>query len=330
MNKNERASVSILRILVITIFFVIVLGIAVMANNTKVNNIKIVLPNNHEINVLTQKTKVEDILAQNNIAILPDEVVTPKLDMELASGEKIVITKKSEEKANIEELTEEQPINLEEIIGQYESIIEKIVVEEEKIPFETITKDVSHGSGTSKNTVIQQGQEGIKKVTYRIKYQADVEISREIVSEEIIKQPVNKIIQVQTVQTTSRGSTSIARESTSALAKKVEGIAPIVTTMNTSAYAAETCGKSPSSSGYGITASGAKAQTWYTVAAGSKYKIGTIIYIPYFKDKPNGGWFVVQDRGGAISNNKLDIFMGSASECYQFGRRNLECYIYEI
>lgn len=330
MNKDEKATISILRILIITVIFIIVSGIVVMANDTKVKNIKIILPNNHEINVLTQKTKVGEILNQNNIAVLPDEIVKPDLDAELGQDEKIIITKKQEDTNQIQEVSQEEPVNLEEILSEYQSIIERIVVEEQKIPFETITKDTSHNSENSKSTVIQKGEEGLKKITYKIKYQNDIEISREVISEEIIKQPVNKIVQIQTVQTTSRGSTSVARESTSTLAKKVQEIEPTVMTMNVSAYAAETCGKSPSSSGYGMTSSGAKAQTWYTVAAGSKYKIGTVVYIPYFKDKPNGGWFVVQDRGGSISNNKLDIFMGSANECRQFGRRNLECYIYEM
>ena len=72
------------------------------------------------------------------------------------------------------------------------------------------------------------------------------------------------------------------------------------------------------------------ASAWYTVAAGKGYPIGTIIYIPYFKNQPNGGWFVVQDRGGAISNNKIDIYMNTYNECISFGRRNLECYIYVV
>ena len=56
--------------------------------------------------------------------------------------------------------------------------------------------------------------------------------------------------------------------------------------------------------------------------------MGTVIYIPSFADRPNGGWFVVQDRGGAISNNRIDIYMDTLSECKQFGRRNIECHIY--
>ena len=100
---------------------------------------------------------------------------------------------------------------------------------------------------------------------------------------------------------------------------------PTVVNMNTSAYCscAKCCGKSN-----GITSSGAKATEWCTVAAGSGYPIGTVIYIPALSSAPNGGWFVVQDRGGAISNNRIDIFMGSHAAALQFGRRNLECYVY--
>ena len=38
---------------------------------------------------------------------------------------------------------------------------------------------------------------------------------------------------------------------------------------------------------------------------------------------------IVQDRGGIITNNHLDVWMESESQCINFGRRNLECYIYE-
>ena len=100
--------------------------------------------------------------------------------------------------------------------------------------------------------------------------------------------------------------------------------------MNTSAYTASECGKSVDSPGYGRTASGEKATAWYTIAAGKGYPMGTIMYIPHFKSSPNGGWFVVQDRGSSISNNKIDIYMNTYNECVTFGRRNLECYIYRV
>lgn len=138
------------------------------------------------------------------------------------------------------------------------------------------------------------------------------------------------MVQVNKKVITSRSSNerttyNPATTASTTLAKQVEGKTPQVKTFNTSAYCScsKCCGKST-----GITSSGAKATSWYTLAAGSGYPIGTIIYIPYFKDKPNGGWFVVQDRGGAISNSKLDVYMSTHSQALQFGRRTLECYVY--
>lgn len=109
------------------------------------------------------------------------------------------------------------------------------------------------------------------------------------------------------------------------LIQEVENITPITTTLNTSAYCSceICCGKTD-----GKTASGKMATAWHTVAAGKDYPIGTIIYIPALVDKPNGGWFVVEDRGGAISNEKLDVFFNTHQEAIQFGRKSLEAYIY--
>ena len=117
---------------------------------------------------------------------------------------------------------------------------------------------------------------------------------------------------------------AIAKNST--LGMKVVGMTPLIYLMNTTAYCpCEKCCRKTD----GITASGAKATQWHTVAAGKEYKLGSIIYIPSLNDKPNGGWFVVQDRGGAISSEKLDIYMDNHSEALQYGRKTQECWIFK-
>jgi hypothetical protein len=65
-------------------------------------------------------------------------------------------------------------------------------------------------------------------------------------------------------------------------------------------------------------------QQWRTVAAGPDIPIGTRVFIPDLSDKPNGGIFIVEDRGGAISNAHLDVFMESLWEARNWGRRHLE------
>lgn len=329
MIKNEQASLSVMRIAAITIIAIFLLSACVLAASSEVKNVKIVLSDNCEIDVLTTKTVVSDILEESHIVVLPEENVVPNLESEITdSSSKIVITGRTQDAYSAVAIAEEEgSVYLDQLLSAYNTIIEKIVVIEESIPYQTITKDVSTSSENTVTTVLQDGKEGLKKSTYKIKYQNDIEIGRTLIKEEVIQEPEDKVVQISSV--TSRGSKTNSRttitkpEGTSgstALASKVDGIEPIVKTLNASAYTA--------SEGHEKTASGALAKAWYTVAAGKGYPMGTIIYIPYFKDQPNGGWFVVQDRGGAISNNKIDIYMNTYNECITFGRRNIECYIY--
>lgn len=89
-------------------------------------------------------------------------------------------------------------------------------------------------------------------------------------------------------------------------------------TFETTAYCAcaQCCGKSD-----GITASGTYATQGRTIAAPSNYAFGTEIEI-------NGNVYVVEDRGGAIKGNRIDIFFDSHSEANNYGRRTIEGKVY--
>lgn len=330
MKREDKASISLMKILGISFVLICVTSIGVMATNAKLSNVKIILSNDYEMQILTSKTKVSEILEENHITIAKNEKVSPNKEEEIGDNKTIRITQLTEDDVQIAE--KEPVITSEEILSSYGTIVEKIITEQVVIPFETITKEATE-EGTKQNKVVQNGINGLKEVTYKVKYQNDIEIERTEISSTMLKEPVSKIVEVKTIQVTSRSttertaSTNPALTASTTLAKKVQGITPKVKTFNTSAYCscAKCCGKTN-----GITASGAKASAWYTIAAGNGYKLGTVIYIPAFKDKPNGGWFVVQDRGGAISNSKIDVYMSSHSSALQYGRRNVEAYVYEF
>lgn len=322
MDTDEKLFIKVIKkIAFIAIISIILLGIGVKATKSEVNYITISFPDNYETTVMTSSIKVSDILSENHIIVLPDENVFPDINSNIDYTKKITISKIVAQKKIIAE--EVENMSKEEILGKYVTIVEKIIIEQVEIPFETIVKDVSTAGTETKDSVLQEGKNGLKEIKYKVKFQDDVEIERNIVSETIINEPVDKIVQVSTKIVSRSGNRSTYNSST--LEASTAGITPRVVTMNTSAYCscARCCGKSN-----GITSSGAQAKSWYTIAAGSGYPIGTVIYIPALADKPNGGWFVVEDRGGAISNNRIDIFMDSHSSAIQFGRRNLECYVY--
>lgn len=91
----------------------------------------------------------------------------------------------------------------------------------------------------------------------------------------------------------------------------------------------QSCGKYSDHPEYGISASGQKVKEWCTIAAGKSIPFGTQIYIPYFANKPNKGIFTVQDRGSAIKDGRIDVYIGNHADCMDFGRRQLEVYILE-
>ena len=340
MKKDDKASISLKKVISISIILLFVMGIGVMAASSKLNNVKIILSDGYEMDVLTSKTKISEILDENHIIMLPNEKVIPGLDEEIPDNKTIKIAKNSLATSENNK-TESEELTMDMVLNNYNSVTEKVIKEQVTIAYETETKDLSTGDGPKEEKVVQNGVDGVKEVSYKVKYVNGEEKEKVQISENITQNPVNCIKEIRNKKvatTTSRSSSSLntatvqtSAESTpsvtsnkSSLASKVEGLTPKVTTLNTSAYCAASCG------GNTKTACGATASPWYTVAAGKGYAIGTIIYIPYFADQPNGGWFVVQDRGGAISNNRLDVYMSSYSQCTSFGRRNLECYIYEF
>lgn len=201
-NKLEKATISLKKIFIITLIFLMIAGMmSVMATNQKLTSVKILLSSGHEMDIMTTSTKVSDILAENHIVVLDDETVTPGIEEELSDNKTITITKGAKDANNDEEY-----MTAEEILASYTQIVEKVITEEIEIPYETIVKDVSNEGFATQNRVVQKGSNGLKRVTYRIRYQSGAEIEKTEISSEIIKEPVNKIVEVRTKQVTSRGS----------------------------------------------------------------------------------------------------------------------------
>ena len=120
---------------------------------------------------LTSKTKVSDILEENNIVLNENQKTMPELDSELKAGETIKITDKSYNEVQIAQISEQGiETSLNQLMESYAPITEKIVVEQVAIPYETITKNTNNaGTADSTNKVVQQGKDGLKEITYKSK-----------------------------------------------------------------------------------------------------------------------------------------------------------------
>jgi 3D (Asp-Asp-Asp) domain-containing protein len=76
------------------------------------------------------------------------------------------------------------------------------------------------------------------------------------------------------------------------------------------------CGKTD-----GITASGVKAVEGVTVAMNKSVPFGTKIYIDGVGER------IVQDRGGAIKGNRIDLYFNDHQSALEFGRQTKEVTI---
>lgn len=310
MRKEEKASISIMKIICVSIILILISGIGVMAVNTKLNDIKITLQNGYEMTVLTSKTKVSDILEENNIILEENQKTIPDIDSEVTSGQNIQITDKSYNEVQIAKISENGvETSLNQLLENYAPITEKIVKEQVVIPFETVTKNTTENTEGTKNKVLQEGKDGLKEVTYKVKYQNDIEIEKTVISEVVLQEPINKIVQVQKTQT-SRSAQARTADATAATTTStvING-----QTYKITAYCScsKCCGKTT-----GRTASGTKATAGRTVAASSKFAFGTKLNI-------GGHIYTVEDRGGAINGNRIDIYVNSHSQALQWGVKYL-------
>ena len=306
MKNEEKASFSIIKIICVSIILILISGISVMAVGTNFNDVTIVLQNGYELTAMTSKSTVSDILEENSIVLEENQKTIPELNEEVTEGTVIKIVDKSYNEIQIANVSENGvETTLDELLKNYAPITEKIVTEQVAIPFETVTKNTAGSSTNTTNRVLQEGKDGVKEVTYKVKYQNEVEIEKTVISEVIVQEPVDRIVQVQK-KVTSRSSTLPRATSTSSTSATG-------TVYKITAYCpcSKCCGKST-----GRTASGTTATAGRTVAASSQFAFGTKLNI-------GGHVYTVEDRGGAINGNKIDIFVNTHAEALQWGVRYL-------
>ncbi len=201
-----------------------------------------------------------------------------------------------------ESVAEGMKINLDRVTGEQITVTESIDFETEKVKTNKLF--------VGETKVKQEGQEGTREKVYAVTYINGEETERELISSEVIEEPVNKIVLVGTkekpvVKTGSFKSTSSAPSSY----KKVYQ-------MTCTAYSAG-----------GTTATGRPAK-WGVIAVDPRViPLGSKVYVETVDGKFIYGTAIAADTGGAIKGNIIDICVNSRSEAYAFGRRQVYVYV---
>lgn len=239
----------------------------------------IVIADGKEHKINTTNNKVEDILEQLKLQVDENDKVKPSLSSTV-----------SKESNSIEIVRVEEKIEVKETVLDYKKIEKK-------------NSNLLQG----KANLVQRGSTGLKTIEEKVILEDGIEISREVVSENI-KKPVDEIKEIGTkvpVKKTianSNKSVPVSRGSQSSV--------KTITVEATAYYAGDK------------TASGTKPRANRTIAASSNYSFGTKMYIPAL-----GNTYVVEDRGGAVTGNKIDIYFNTREECVRFGRRSLQVQV---
>ena len=160
---------------------------------------------------------------------------------------------------------------------------------------------------------VQEGVNGEKKVTYNVKYEKGVEVFREAVSEELVKEPVDKIVEYG-----NKNASADAPVNTGMLDYKY------VITCEATAY-----DLSPEENGgyAGQTATGVPLDKGVIAVDPRVIPLGSRVYIEALDGSWSYGYAVAADTGGAIKGKRVDLCFRTRYECIQFGRRQCRVYV---
>lgn len=183
----------------------------------------------------------------------------------------------------------------------------KEITEKEAIPFSTEIKNSdSLARGDSKIEI--NGSNGEKEVTKRVKYVDGNPVQTDVLSENVLKNPVNQVKIVGTKPKHSRnvmvsienGTITDGNGNTYHYNKVLTGVCTAYT-------------EKPGSK----TSTGALVRRGLCAVDPKKIPYGTKLYIPGY------GFCIAADTGGAMRQGHaaVDLFMDSEEECRQYGRR---------
>ncbi|WP_432662263.1 3D domain-containing protein [Wukongibacter baidiensis] len=242
-----------------------------------------------EVDILTANNKVADILNEYDITLGEKDKTEPSLDEKIVPKDTINVIRVKEE----------------------------IVKETVGIPYRTVIK-YNNDMETGQMKKINEGENGTKEVEYRIVYENGIEAIKEVISENIKKEPVDEMIE--------KGSEKYFVASRGEVVRYKK-----VMIMSATAYdlSYESCGKYPDHPEYGITRSGTRARPGVVAVDPRVIPLGTKLYVEYLDGNKDYGLASAEDTGGAIKGNKIDLFMENSKDVYRFGRRKVRVYILE-
>ncbi len=226
---------------------------------------------------------VSDVLKELGIEVDADDVVTPSLGTRVFDGDAITVV-------------------------AYDT--HSVTVQEEVAYTTTEIENANLAPG--ERVVIQAGQNGVNEYVYEISYVNGEEVSRKLLRDEILSNPVEEIVEYGP----GVWELGVIPASAPANYSRVE-------IFTATAYDASPADNGPWA---GKTSTGMPLVYGVIAVDPRVIPYGTKMYIESVDGQYKYGYAIAGDCGGAIKGNKVDLFFPSRSTCYSFGRRAVKIY----
>ncbi len=233
---------------------------------------------------LTTETVVSEILEEQGIVVDDNDDVSPAIDAVVSEGETITVIARD---------------------------AHNITVQEEVV---YSTREIENTNlAPGERVVVQQGQNGINEYVYEIHYENGVEVSRTLVNDAILSDPVEEIVECGPESVWELGA--------------IPASAP-TNYSRVEVYTATAYDASPADNGpwAGKTSTGMPLVYGVVAVDPKVIPYGTKMYIESVDGQYKYGYAIAGDCGGAIKGKKVDLFFPSRSTCYSFGRRAVKIY----
>lgn len=225
----------------------------------------------------------------------------------------------------------------------------KEIVEEKELEFTTLYKD-NKGLELGKTNTVEKGIKGLKEIKKSQTFENGKLVKEDVISEEIVKEPVNQIVEKgkKPLTVASRG-TKIERKTVSKPVKKETTVkksspAPKKEVQKPAKKPAKKAESKPASSNKfnarktitmrstaysikGTTASGVPSGPGKVAVDPNVIPLGTRLYIESLDGWEDYGYAIAADTGSAIKGNIIDVFYSNRSTALKYGRRNIKVHI---
>ncbi len=279
------------------------------------------------ITVKTFAGTVGEVLGQAGIKLKEEDRVIPAINTEVSKGMEVTVVRAYPVKV-IADGREKQVITTPASVAQVlnkagislrgkdkvlpaltETLARNDVVRVVRVTTEEVTtvKEVPFGIVRKEaetlerglRRVVQRGEPGREKIVTRITYEDGVEVAREVIDKQLVKEPRNQVVAMGTVQHYSRGSRNFRFE------RAIEVVATGYTHTGNDTF------------------TGVYPEVGTVAVDPNVIPLGTKLYVEGY------GFAKAQDIGSAIKGKRIDLFFDTREDALSWGRRSTKVYILE-